>query len=327
VIGSPPATGELPALTVLSGRAFGLEIESTFSIPCIAAGTTGASSRRTRLERARGSEIARLWPSEGASRLWRWPREGDVRQAIDFHPQSGFRISTPGFGLHLLSPDGRLVRSRLEGAEWAWQRLLFGQVLPLAATLQGLPLLHAAAVGVGGEAIALLAASGTGKSSTVAHLIARGASFFTDDALAVELGDGAVYAHPGAGMLNLDPVQLTTMTASQRRLLGRQIARTDELQVAPPLCPRPLPLAALYLVSRDDGPGALSIQQLGQPEPTSLLAASFTPFLKTAEFLARHLDACAALARRVAVFALHVPGGVGAGEVAEAILTHRESRA
>ena len=57
--------------------------------------------------------------------------------------------------------------------------------------------LHASAVALDGRALAFVAPSGTGKTSVAAHLVARGASFLTDDALAVEPVPGGLLAHPG----------------------------------------------------------------------------------------------------------------------------------
>src|SRR5207248_1369448 len=134
----------------------------------------------------------------------RW--NGRLWLAVDHHPELGYRIYAPRYGRHLVSSDGTRIVSALPNvAPWRWQRLLFAQALPLAATLQGLEALHASAVELGGKAFAFTAASGTGKTSLAMHLVARGATFLTDDVLAVEARVGALIAHPGASTLSVAP--------------------------------------------------------------------------------------------------------------------------
>ena len=81
-----------------------------------------------------------------------------------------------------------MIRSALEDREHSrWQRLMFAQALPLAATLQGLALLHASAAEIDGRAFGFIASSGAGKSSLVVHLVATGDTrLLTDDVLALE---------------------------------------------------------------------------------------------------------------------------------------------
>ena len=56
-----------------------------------------------------------------------------------------------------------------------WQRFLIAQVLPFAAALHGLEVLHASAVTVAGRALALLGPSGAGKTSLALALCRTGA--------------------------------------------------------------------------------------------------------------------------------------------------------
>ena len=107
--------------------------------------------------------------------------------AVDHHPDLGYRVYAPRNGRHLVSPDGaQIFSTRPIHALWRWQRLLLAQVLPLSATLQGLELLHASAVGWNGRDLGLVARAGTGKTSVAAHVVARGGVLVTDDVLALE---------------------------------------------------------------------------------------------------------------------------------------------
>ncbi len=108
-------------------------------------------------------------------------------------------------------------------------RLLFAQVLPLAATLQGLELLHASAVVLDGRTIAFSAPAGTGKTSVAAHLVAGGASLLTDDVLALELSNDGLVAHSGAPVLAVADAELKAMTGDGRARLGVAIGRSDKV--------------------------------------------------------------------------------------------------
>jgi hypothetical protein len=206
-------------------------------------------------------------------------------------------------------------------ADWRWQRLMYAQVLPLAAALQGLEVFHASAVGLAGQAIGFIASSGTGKSSIAAHLVARGATLITDDVLALEPSDEVVLAHPGAGAASIDQSELDSLAPTRRARLGPEIGRSDKVHVAPSIERQPLPLAAVYYLergSRDE----LRIAETSPPDPRLLLASGFLWYLRTPDYLAKHLETCALVAESVRMFRLSIPAGVLASGAAEAVEAH-----
>ena len=178
------------------GRAFGIEVAAQLPVPGIPE-VNGASELRltTVMRLVSVAELERQWrgyPVE--SIIDRRFGDGRLMMSVERADNVGYRIYAPRHGRHLVSNDGTMLCSVLPRVpEWRWQRLMFAQVLPLAAALHGLPLVHASAVALGGRALAFVAPSGTGKTSVAAHLVARGASLLTDDALAVEPVPGGLW--------------------------------------------------------------------------------------------------------------------------------------
>jgi len=261
------------------------------------------------------SSVAKIPPlPDGGERL---AQSGeDAFLTVDWHERVGYRIEARGHGRHLLSPDGREDACMPEaGADWPWHRLFFAQVLPSAAALQGLEVLHASAVAIGGEATAIVSASGGGKSTLAAAMLAAGAELVTDDVLAVEPGGGGeLVAHPGPAFVRVDEATLAALPAPSE-VLGR----SDKLDVAVEPVAGALPLRRLVFLERDQRASRIELVALSPPDPRLLLAATFTSHLTARRRLEAQLDTCAAIAREVPCFRLVVPGGVTPGAAAAAL--------
>ena len=157
-------------------------------------------------------------------------------------------VAAPGFGEHFVASDGTAIESRLsEVAGDQWQRLFFAQVVPLAAAAQGLDLLHASAVELGGRAVAFTGAPGIGKTSLAAQLVARGHGFVTDDVLAVETDGAALVAYPGPAVLHVDPCELDPHVGDRFHALGPSADEPRKLRVRTTPVAGSLPLAARRL--------------------------------------------------------------------------------
>jgi hypothetical protein len=83
---------------------------------------------------------------------------------------------------------------------------LEGNVLAHALAADGLLVLHATAVEVGGRALAIVGPSGAGKSTLGALLCAAGARLVADDALRVDATSSGAVCFPGSRGLRLRPV-------------------------------------------------------------------------------------------------------------------------
>lgn len=306
------------------GSAFGLSVEADFEVPAL--GRAAEGRLRTSCRAVTAAELDAACPAEG------WTQDVDLRRpdsrlflGIRHHPEAGYRIWAPRHGRHLVSPDGTAILSSLpRRTPFAWQRLFFAQALPLAALLQGFEVLHASAVAVDGRAIALTAASGTGKSSLGAHLVAAGATFLTDDVLALEDGAGGPIAHPGIARLSVGGHELAGMDGAGRERLGHRVASSDKVYVEPRTRSTAVPLRALFRLYRAASFDRVRIREHVPPEARIVLASSFLPYVRTPARLLNQLATCAAVTDSVRVFDVELPSAGTAGAAADVLLAHVE---
>jgi hypothetical protein len=304
---------------------FGLHVESRVPIEAAPLRHSAAGFRHVSLEQvASPAALGELWRSDEArSVIDRRTPSGRLVMSIDSHPTLGYRIAAPGHGRYVVSGDGTRIHSALSHTPgWRWQRLLFAQALPLAAALQGLELFHASAVAFDGRAVGLVAASGAGKSSVAAHLVAGGAAFVTDDVLALEPVDHTVLAHPGPRLASIHASELRRLDGEARGRLGEVVGRSRKLYLSIPTIERTVPLAAVYFLERSEDVRELRIVDSSTPDPRLLLSSSFIWYLTEAAFLVEHLDACARMAQAVRVSRVLIPSSVGAALVASAVTEH-----
>lgn len=312
------------AKPVYRGYVFGLKVESTVPLPVARAphadGLPKASLRDVPRE-----ELADPWRSDTTSISdWRTP-EGRLILSIELHQELGYRIAAPWHGTHRVSKDGREIWSALPAfPAWRWQRLLFAQVLPLAAALQGLSPIHASAVSLGDRALGFAAPPGAGKTSVAAYLTSRGATFVTDDVLALESSAHGICAHPGPGVARVRERELRALGPAVASDLGEIIGRSDKIQLAISPIDRAVPLGALYFLERDSRFERLAIAECHRPDPLRILSSTFVPYVDTRGFLLAHLDICSRIARSVPVFEVSIPQSKAAVEVAQEIASHIE---
>jgi hypothetical protein len=282
-------------------------------------------SRRTLALRAVGeTEISERWQPRQARRIVerRWP-DGSLALAVDEDRAIGYRIDAPEVGVHLVSTDGtEVLVPEPQAPDWFWQRLLFAQTLPIAATLQGLGLFHASAVRIGEHAVGVSAPSGTGKSSTATHLIAQGAEFFTDDVLAMEPVGGAVLAFAGPEFANIEEHELDAVEPSRRERLGQLLGESGKQHLRPTLSQTSLPLGALYLLERDPEVDEVQVEALDGSGIAALLAAAFIPHLRTEGRLVGHLELCGQMVTAGLIYRVRAPLRGSAAAVAAVVMDH-----
>jgi hypothetical protein len=320
---APAAASDLAKLPrSYRGRAFGIEVIASIPLPLSSERAAAVGPRRTELLRASWRELADAFPtSRPTTVLERRLADGSLVMSVGHDVDCGYCVYAPRNGRHLVSPDGRRIVSYLPRiSPWRWQRLLLAQVLPLAATLQGLELLHASAVEYDGRVFGFVARAGAGKTSTAAHLVALGGSLLTDDVLALERSDDGVIAHPGANTLHLDTRELARITAPGSDRLGSVLGGADKVMLAAPVAAQARRLDALYFLERH-APRDLSISPL-EPDPIRLLANSFNGYVRSEERVLIQLEVAAALAESVAMFEVAVPARSTAADVAAAVAEH-----
>lgn len=300
-------------------RAFGIDIDAETPLAALA-----ASDRRegevTRIVLAGSvSELDRDWPAGEATCLEDARAAGGV--AIHSHPEAGYRIEEDSAGAYRVSRDGLEVTCGFDDlGPWDRERFLTSRVLPVAATLRGQELLHAGCVGIDGQALAFLGASHAGKSSLTLQLVLRGASLLTDDLLAIELRDGAPYAHAGLALAGVRYAERDLLSASDLDRLRPVHDRDGKVWVSPQLAPEPLPLAAVYVLVRDPAARELRFETDTAPDPRELLASSFFARLRfDDQRVARQLFVWAAISTSVPLVRIVIPADVGAAALADRI--------
>jgi hypothetical protein len=280
---------------VASATAFGLDLDSDTPLPFLEGDRARPTGRSLRIVY---DEQPPAWPEDAELISDDRDRDGEVIFQIEA-ADPGYRIHGPAYGCSVLSGDGTELRGAPgeEGFE-GWQRLLVAQVLPFAAALRGLEVLHAGAVVVAGEGVALSGPSGSGKTSLALALQRRGAELLADDVVAVERAGAELLAHPGAPISGIDRAEAERLGAQGNgERTGVLAVNARERVARAVLVPGPVPLGALFLLDRRlEGPKAPSFEPAG--DPRQLLASTFNLLLSSPERLAGLLDVCARLAAR-----------------------------
>jgi hypothetical protein len=339
-----------PTTVCATARAtvFGLDVHSAEPLLLLQGAPGIASGRRLELELVGPDAAEPPWPQSAEIVCDQRERDGAVSFQIEADREAGYLIWGPAYGRHILSADGTsLLCAPVGCAAAAWQRLLVAQVLPFAALLHGLEVLHASAVVHEGRAIALLGPSRAGKTSLALELCRRGASFLADDVLALERAGERLLGHPGTPVAGIDHAEVQRLAhdatappdepeedptpgavpvAAGAPALAGAIATNDrELIVRMTGAGQPAPLGALFLLERRaDGPARAAFEPLTDGMP--LLAATFNTVLTGPARLRELLEICA-LAARGRVERVRAGPALDAAGLAEAILERLGGRA
>jgi hypothetical protein len=262
---------------------------------------------------------------DGDLLLERRHSDGRLFLRVDGHATFGFRVWAPYYGRHLVSTDGSSIASALPSVPPArWQRLFFGHVLPLASALNGLCLFHGSAVALGGQVVAFVGPSGSGRTSLTAQLVALGASFVTDDVLAVETADAGVVVHPGPARLSIEEAELRRVPSTQLPRLGPCVARSDKLVCEPTPVPGPLPLARVYFLHPGADSTRISIAEREESASRPVLGDRYLGYLSSPGLLRRHADLSIAVEDSVRVYDIVLPASCRARDAAARVLAHSE---
>jgi hypothetical protein len=319
-------------------RAFGLDLDARFGLDGFAGAVPPAGDRLVRLrlvpeaelrELAGAGESERIAAAAGADGAEAASIDRVAAAGGEGAPALGYLASATGFGRAWIDAGGGDVRVAAAALPaWRWQRFLVGQVLPFAAVLNGLEVFHASAVAVEGRAVAVVAASGAGKTSLALELVLLGLDLVDDDVLAVERAGHGLIAHPGAPLANVrhDGTGLAERLceAGHARVLGSADGET-RVELRPRA--QALPLSAIFFLRRT-GEGEASatgegdrarIERIDPVDPRLLLAATFNLALRDPGRLTRQLDVCSAGAGSAALFAVDCPPSVDAPQLARQI--------
>ena len=303
-------------------RALGVELDlpgPTLGLPEV---SDPAGGRRATIEMASGPD--RIAGAAGTRRLFdrKAGDGGDPLLTLDVHERQGYRIWARGFGSFCISPDGSHVHCSPETEDPSvWQRYLIGQVLPFVSILQGVEGVHGSAVALDGQVVALVGGSGAGKTSVAARLLLRGATFVTDDVLALERDGSRVLVHPGPGILGVRHAEFAKLSAVEIPRLGQRLAENEkEVVFGMERAPHALPLAAIYFIQRDTEAQEVTFERSEAASP--LLGSTFNTVLSGPDRLERMLDVFAQVSKSAQVFSAAVPPQVDAAALAAAVEGH-----
>jgi hypothetical protein len=211
-------------------------------------------------------------PGAGETRTIRGIVGGEARELALHEHADRLRLCSGSLDV-AWTRDGRRLRVAAPDPALALEGGLgIGLVAALAA--RDVFCLHGAALGWREGALVLAGPSGSGKSTFARALAARGMTRLADDILPVDAGGDCWPAFP---QLKLDPAAWSAT-------------------------PGPLPVRAVVLLERGSQVRRLDVESAR----TALLAATAGARAFPVAVLSRHLDACAAWARRLPVWRLGV---------------------
>lgn len=310
---------------VWAAQAFGLSLNADFEMPGLPSQRAAEGAvRRCGLVLCSDLASEGDWDTSDAKRMFELADDdGRAACTLDAREGDGARIWGRDRGSFFVDEDGSGVRcypSRV--TDWQWRRFLVGQVLPHAALLQGLEILHASSVAIDGDAIVFVGPSRAGKSSVAAQLNARGAALVADDVVSIERLDRVVVAHPGTPMIGLRHEERALWSEEGLEKLGTRVveSETELLVAAANSAGGPCPLRTVYLLNRSSLEERVSFEDVD--DPRYLLASTYNNVVQTPERLVRMLDVYSELSRSARVFRVNVPSSATAADVALAVYDH-----
>ncbi len=157
---------------------------------------------------------------------------------------------------------------------------LLGPVIGLVLRLRGITCLHASAVAIGGDAIAIVGPAGLGKSTTAAAFALRGYRVLADDIAAIGSAAGRWHVQPAVPSIRLweDSVELLLGDASAlpRMAPGWDKRQLDLRAVGGFLAEAAAPLAAIYILAEHDAAGGTALPRQLSPRDALMALVSNT---------------------------------------------------
>jgi len=194
-------------------------------------------------------------------------------------------------------------------AEWAepltledTATYLLGPIMGFVMLLRGVVCLHASAVVVGHEAIALLGPAGSGKSTTAAALAKRGYSVLAEDVVTLDDRGDHFLVRPAYPCIRLWPSSVKALYGSETHL-PKLTPNWDKcfLDLRENFHGEPVPLAAIYhLNQRRDDVAAPFVETLDRSEGLmSLVANTYATKLMDKQMRAREFQLLTRVLRHV----------------------------
>jgi hypothetical protein len=205
---------------------------------------------------------------------------------------------------------------RLLDPEYAFMVELhfLGFVMAYWLEMRGHPAMHAAAVVHDDVAIGFLSSNKGGKTSLAATFLRRGHALLSDDIVALDVADDAVWARPSYPQMRMWPEQVAhffgdvELELVHPRMEKRRVPLGDGFGA---FCEQRMPLACLYVPERADVDEPV-VATLGPAQAVFALAryAFLDELLPHLRLQRNRLTLTASIARRVPVRRLVYPDGL-----------------
>ena len=170
---------------------------------------------------------------------------------------------------------------------------LLGPVMGFVLLLRGIFSLHASAVVVGSEAVALVGPAGSGKSTTAAAFSTNGYTVLADDVVTLDDHKDHFLVRPSYPCIRLWPASVKTLYGSDSHL-PRLTPNWDKcyLDLTERFPTTPVPLAAVYLFGeRNDEQEAPFVEKPDNTDALlALIANTYTNYLIDKNRQARQFD-------------------------------------
>jgi hypothetical protein len=186
---------------------------------------------------------------------------------------------------------------------------LEGSLLAHVLAAEGLLVLHASAVELGGAALAIVGPSGWGKSTLAALFCAAGAQLVADDALRVDVSGSRATCFPGSRRLRLRAAAAPLGHAMEGAALTETVDGRTAVRPAA-LVDKPLSLRAALIPQPSREAARLEVERLGPTEAVQeLLSYPRLARWQSADQIGRLFRHTAGLAATVPVYRATVPWG------------------
>lgn len=244
-----------------------------------------------------------------------------LRRQMVYDVGDGFLIEPHGLALHIDLKARTLTVDCADEKVSAAAAWAFHAGLGAATIARGGVPLHGAGLEIAGRTVALLAASGTGKSTLSWFLIEQGARFGNDDLIPTYLTDTATTAYPSVSLFpKLQREAVDRHGLDPAALRPADYGTGEEEYYAPLLpaqrTPGPAPLIAAFLLrpwpeTQEEGNGYGEVTARRLPEAEA--AAIFQTNLHTLWLIGKWVDErriatlCRTLAARVPLYEVRYP--------------------
>src|SRR5215208_2650145 len=179
---------------------------------------------------------------------------------------------------------------------------LLGPIMGFVMLLRGIVCLHASAIAVGEEAIALVGPAGSGKSTTAAAFSDRGYSILAEDVVTLDDRVDHFLVRPAYPCIRLWPASVKALYGNETQL-PRLTPNWDKryLDLKERFQRQPLPLAAIYMLSeRREDAAAPFVEPLDKSEGLmSLVANTYATKLMDKQMRAREFELLTRLLNKV----------------------------